>query len=139
MNVLENSVLASAEVTESTLVVICKVSDITGAKGSLNANLDNIARTDKAVMLTATAENGKSFKLLCSGAVGQAIRAKQLKLSDMGSFPVIEYTTQSDSSVIPMVTMPQGSAITVGVEASKFSKVEFKRTSVFNPADLIAL
>ena len=56
----------------------------------------------------------------------------------MADFPIIEYTTKTDGAVIPMVTMPQGSAVRVGIGFEAFKKDTYKRETLFKPEDLIA-
>lgn len=141
MEILKNLVLQSALTTANELTTICKVSDLVGPKGQLQVSLDNLQKEGVGVLLLATRATGETYRLMTSTALSQSLRAKDIKLSDLGSFPIIEYTVQGGKNagtVIPMVTMPQGSAITVGIVAEKFSKEDYKRASTYKPEELIA-
>lgn len=138
MNLLENAVIAQALVTDNNLVEICKVKDLVGEKGTLSVSVDNLLRTEKALQLIVTTEEGKVLRLITSGAVGAAIRAKELPLKTVATFPVVEYATKGSGEIIPMVVNPIGSSVLVSIEAKTFDKGEYKREFKGDIKELIA-
>ena len=140
INIMNHAILNQSRVVAGNLTTITTVGALVGPKGQITTTSNSILNKDKALVLRLINEKNEAWQLICSTNVSSAIRNKELKLSELGDFPIVEYTTQGTQEVIPMIVFPEGLASDViTLEATKFSKTPFTRKSAYKPEDLIAL
>ena len=119
--------------------------ELYGSTAQLTPAKSSILSDKKAFTLKAYAKDNplEWTNLVCSNAVGQGLRNKEIGLRQVLDFPIIEHTVGEEYAnaglVLNLIAMPtsieEGNAPTVGI--NDVAEVEFSPT--FNPAELIAL
>ena len=137
---MNHVILNASKVVAGSLTTITTVEALVGPKGQITTTSNSIMNKDKALVLRLINEKNEAWQIICSSNVSSAIRNRELKMSELGAFPIVEYTTQTTQEKIPMIVFPEGMASDViTLSAEKFSKTPFARKSTYKPEDLIAL
>lgn len=106
-----------------------------GGKITLRSS-SNLLNANKRVALTLIKANGNWFDVIASKTVSQMLREKQVSLSELASFELIQGTTSGDNpEPIAIVSMPTGTSASVEVTEEMVNA----KTSVIDIDDLIAL
>ena len=87
-------------------------------------------------MLVLAKKDGTSDLITCSTEVSKRLRSKELKLSQLMSFTVVEQLTVS-GDVMNVVVMPNSGATLPAVEITD-NIVAYEPVSTFNAEELIA-
>ena len=110
------------------------VAELTGVGGKIALSPPNFNNHDKRVIIVMKKANGTSAQVICSSNVSSGLRAKEITLSQVQGFPVVEQIT-NDGEIINIVTMPSGGAL---VEFSVNGKVAEYKAPAFDPSELVA-
>ena len=78
--------------------------------------------------------DGTSAQVVCSSNVSNGLRAKEITLSQVQGFPIVEQITP-DGEIINIVTMPSGGAL---VEFNVTGEVAEYQAPTFDPSELVA-
>ena len=110
------------------------VAELTGVGGKIGLLPANFNNHDKRVIIVMKKANGTSAQVICSSNVSSGLRAKEITLSQVQGFPVVEQIT-NDGEIINIVTMPSGGAL---VEFNVTGEVAEYKSPVFDPSELVA-
>ena len=110
------------------------VAELTGVGGKIALSPPNFINHDKRVVIVMKKANGTSAQVVCSSNVSNGLRAKEITLSQVQGFPVVEQIT-NDGEIINIVTMPSGGAL---VEFNVTGEVAEYKAPVFDPSELVA-
>jgi len=113
------------------------VAQLVGQKG--NYRLASTANwlSDKRVVLVLTKEDGTSDTVTCSATVSERLRSKELRLSQLQHFEVIEQLTNG-GGVMNVVVMPSVSNTLPSVEVGKVEAPAYQPVATFNLDELVA-
>ena len=101
---------ALIEKTTSTRNITGLVKDIDGLKG-ISFNTVNLQHADKLVFVDLLLNDGTEHRIFCSKTVSAGFRAKEIKKTDIMSFPVVPFTSTDDDGVVSTryyIQMPDG-------------------------------
>ena len=113
------------------------IASIVGKGGSFRpASINNWTDANKRVVLVLAKKDGTSDLITCSTEVSKRLRSKELKLSQLMSFTVVEQLTVS-GDVMNVVVMPSSGATLPAVEITD-NIVAYEPVSTFNAEELIA-
>jgi hypothetical protein len=119
--------------------VLGTVAEIAGPGAEINFTKDNLTHPTKRLQVILTRPDGTSSAIICSPAVGRGVRNKEITISQLAGFPIVEHVVGKDYEnaglVMPIISMPEGQSLISGGEITKVT--EYK-PEVFDPADLIA-
>ena len=110
------------------------VAELTGVGGKIGLLPANFNNHDKRVVIIMKKANGTSAQVVCSSNVSSGLRAKEITLSQVQGFPVVEQIT-NDGEIINIVTMPSGGAL---VEFNVTGEVAEYKAPTFDPSELVA-
>lgn len=110
------------------------VAELTGVGGKIGLLPTNFNNHDKRVVIIMKKANGTSAQVICSSNVSEGLRAKEITLSQVQGFPIVEQITP-DGEIINIVTMPSGGAL---VEFNVTGEVAEYKAPVFDPSELVA-
>ena len=110
------------------------VAELTGVGGKIALSPPNFINHDKRVVIVMKKANGTSAQVVCSSNVSNGLRAKEITLSQVQGFPVVEQIT-NDGEIINIVTMPSGGSL---VEFNVTGEVAEYKAPVFDPSELVA-
>lgn len=110
------------------------VAQLTGVGGKIGLIPANFNNHDKRVVVVMKRADGTSAQVVCSSNVSSGLRAKEITLSQVQGFPVIEQIT-NDGEIINIVSMPSGGAL---VEFNVTGEVSEYQAPAFDPSDLVA-
>lgn len=118
-------------------VELGSIADIVGVGGTYRpASLANWTDTTKRVVLVLAKKDGTSALVTCSSEVSKRLRSKELKLSQLMGFTVVEQLTSSGETMNVIVMPSNGTAlpsVEVTVEVPAYEPVK-----AFNAEELIA-
>ena len=103
--------------------IIGKVSEIDGFK-KISYSPANLAREGKQVMLKVTLDSGVVKDLYCSKAVGEKLRAKEIKISHIIGFPITVAETKNGVKYY-RIEMPSTGGEWKSIELSAITIEEF--------------
>jgi hypothetical protein len=113
------------------------IASIVGKGGSFRpASISNWTDANKRVVLVLAKKDGTSDLITCSTEVSKRLRSKELKLSQLMGFTIIEQLTTSGETM-NVVVMPNGGAKLPSVEVGD-SIPTYEPISTFNAEELIA-
>ena len=119
--------------------VLGTVAEIAGPGAEINFIKDNLNDWNKRLQVILKRPDGTSSAILCSPTVSKGVRNKEIRVSQLAGFPIIEHVVGKDYKnaglVMPIISMPEGQSLISGGEITQV--VEYK-PEVFDPADLIA-
>ena len=113
------------------------IASVVGEGGSYRpASSANLADPSKRLMLVLTKADGTSELVACSAELSKRLRSKEIKLSQIQGFTIVEQLTTS-GEIMNIIVMPATGttlpSVSVGAEAPAYQPV-----STFNPEELIA-
>lgn len=113
------------------------IASIVGKGGSYRpASMKNFTDHSKRVALVLLRKDGTSDLVTCSPEVSKRLRSKELRLSQLMGFTVIEQPTLS-GEIMNLVVMPSAGTTLPSVEVG--DKIpEYQPVATFNPEELIA-
>jgi hypothetical protein len=113
------------------------IASIVGKGGSFRpASINNWTDANKRVVLVLAKKDGTSDLITCSTEVSKRLRSKELKLSQLMGFTVVEQLTVS-GDVMNVVVMPSNGSTLPAVEITD-NIVSYEPVSTFNAEELIA-
>lgn len=113
------------------------VAELLGPGGSYRpASMANWTSA-KRVALVFINKAGESCLVLCSPAVSDKLRSKELRLSQLQSFEVCEFITDS-GEIVNTIVMPAVGSVLPTVEIGAQAAPAYQPTKVFNAEELIA-
>lgn len=114
------------------------IANIVGKGGSYRpASLNNWADANKRVVLVLAKKDGTSDLVTCSTELSKRLRSKEIKLSQLMGFTIVEQLT-STGETMNVVVMPN-SGTTLPSVAITDEIVAYEPVSTFDPSELIAL
>jgi len=90
------------------------VAENAGIGGNVALVPSNFINHDRRVVIVVEQASGKSSMVTCSSNVSKGLRAKEITLTQIQSFPIIEQVTPN-GEIINLVTMPSGNSNLVKV------------------------
>ena len=119
--------------TRAERVELGTIAELTGVGGKCCLIESNYKNPERQVMLVLKKADGTSTTVTCSPKVSNALRAKEVTLRQVQSFPIIE-TVSKDGEIINTVAMPAGGLIEFDIA----SEVVEYQAPTFDPSDLVA-
>ena len=119
--------------TRAERVEIGTIAELTGVGGKCCLIESNYKNPERQVMIVLKRPDGTSATVTCSPQVSKLLRAKEITLSQVQGFPVIE-TVSKDGELINTVAMPAGGLIEFDIT----DKVAEYKAPVFDPSELVA-
>ena len=114
------------------------IASIVGKGGSFRpASLNNWADANKRVVLVLAKKDGTSDLVTCSTELSKRLRSKEIKLSQLMGFTIVEQLT-STGETMNVVVMPNSGTTLPSVEITD-EIVAYEPVSTFDPSELIAL
>jgi len=99
----------------------------------------NFVNYDRQLMVVLKKPNGESTSILCSGRVGELVRAKKITKAQLAGFPVIEHTVgekyANSGLVMPLISMPDGGGL---ISTGTIDEVQEYQVEAIDPSELIA-
>jgi len=113
------------------------IASITGKGGSFRpASKNNWLDVTKRVVLVLAKKDGTSDLVTCSTELSKRLRSKEIKLSQLMGFTIVEQLTTS-GEVMNVVVMPNNGATLPSVEITD-DIVAYEPVSTFDVEELIA-
>lgn len=113
------------------------IASIVGKGGSFRpANLSNWTDETKRIVLILVKKDGTSEKVTCSTELSKRLRSKEIKLSQLMGFIVVEQLTRS-GEIANIVAMPSSGTTLPSVEITD-NIVAYEPVNTFNAEELIA-
>ena len=113
------------------------IASVVGKGGSFRpASINNWTDTSKRVVLVLAKKDGTSDLVTCSSEVSKRLRSKELKLSQLMGFTIVEQLTTSGETM-NVVVMPNNGATLPAVEITDEIPA-YEPVSTFNAEELIA-
>jgi hypothetical protein len=113
------------------------IASIVGKGGSFRpASMSNWADANKRVVLVLAKKDGTSDIVTCSSEVSKRLRSKELKLSQLMGFTIVEQLTTSGETM-NVIVMPNAGTVLPTVEIGD-EIVTYEPVSTFNAEELIA-
>lgn len=113
------------------------IAEVVGKGGTYRpASLKNLTDADKRVVLVLTKKDGTSDLVTCSSEVSKRLRSKELKLSQLMSFTIIEQLTTTGETMNVLV-MPNSGTTLPSVEVTD-EVPAYEPIATFNAEELIA-
>lgn len=113
------------------------IASVVGKGGSFRpASISNWTDTSKRVVLVLAKKDGTSDLVTCSSEVSKRLRSKELKLSQLMGFTIVEQLTTSGETM-NVVVMPNNGATLPAVEITDEIPA-YEPVSTFNAEELIA-
>jgi hypothetical protein len=113
------------------------IATLAGAGGKIKpVSIANFADDSKRVVILITQKSGESDTVTCSPEVSKRLRSKELKISQLATFEVIEQLTQS-GEIMNLVIMPTGASSIPDYEITGKEEA-FSPVTTFNVEELIA-
>lgn len=113
------------------------IASIVGKGGTFRpASISNWTDANKRVVLVLAKKDGTSDLVTCSTEVSKRLRSKELKLSQLMGFTVVEQLTVS-GDIMNVVVMPSNGSTLPAVEITD-NIVTYEPVSTFNAEELIA-
>jgi len=118
-------------VSLGTLATVC------GVGGSYRpCSTKNLADHSKRLVLTMIKADGTSDLVTCSGELSKRLRNKEIALSQIANFPIVEQLTE-DGDIMNCVQLPAGTTQLPSVTVTE-EMPDYQPVSTFNPEELIA-
>jgi len=105
--------------------VIGSVAAVIGIGGSIDYTLENLHNPAVRVQLILTNAVGLKSTIVCSPKVSELLRKKEIKLSNLVTFPVSEQTALSGET-INVIGMPASSRHAVSIKLADLTPAEYK-------------
>lgn len=113
------------------------IASIVGVGGTYRpASMNNWLDANKRVVLVLAKKDGTSDLVTCSTEVSKRLRSKELKLSQLMGFTIVEQLTTS-GEVMNVVVMPSNGSTLPSVEVTAEIPV-YEPVKAFNAEELIA-
>ena len=96
----------------------------------------NLKDNTKRLVLTLTRVDGTSELVTCSGELSKRLRNKEIALSQIANFEIVEQMTD-DGDIMNCVVLPATTSVLPSVTV-KQEMPEYQPVSTFNPEELIA-
>jgi len=113
------------------------IANLAGAGGKIKpVSLANFADENKRVVILITQKSGESDTVTCSPEVSKRLRSKELRISQLATFEVIEQLTSS-GEIMNLVVMPTG-ALSIPDYEITGKEESFAPVTTFNAEELIA-
>lgn len=113
------------------------IANLAGAGGKIKpVSLANFADDTKRVVILITQKSGESDTVTCSPEVSKRLRSKELRISQLATFEVIEQLTLS-GEIMNLVVMPNGASAIPDYEITGKEET-FAPIATFNAEELIA-
>lgn len=113
------------------------IAEVVGKGGSFRpSSISNWTDTNKRVVLVLAKKDGTSEIVTCSSEVSKRLRSKELKLSQLMSFNIVEQLTTSGETM-NLVEMPASGTTLPSVEITD-NIVAYEPVNTFNAEELIA-
>ncbi len=90
---------------------------LAGIGGKVALVPSNFINHNKRVVLVIKQSNGKSAMVTCSANVSEGLRAQEITLTQVQSFPLVEQLT-TEGEIINLVIMPSGKNQLVEVDVT---------------------
>jgi hypothetical protein len=114
------------------------IAEIVGQGGTFRpATMSNWLDTNKRVVLVLAKKDGTSDLVTCSTELSKRLRSKEIKLSQLMGFIVVEQLTRS-GEIMNVVVMPNAGTTLPSVEITDEIPA-YEPVSTFDPSELIAL
>jgi len=110
------------------------VAELTGVGGKIGLLPSNFNNPNKRVVIIMTKADKTSEQVVCSSNVSKGLRAKEITISQVQGFPIVEQITP-DGEIINIITMPSGGAL---VEFNVTNEVAEYEAPTFDPSELVA-
>jgi len=112
------------------------IANLAGAGGKIKpVSLANFADESKRVVILITQKSGESDTVTCSPEVSKRLRSKELRISQLATFEVIEQLTLS-GEIMNLVIMPTGASAIPDYEITG-KEESFAPVTTFNAEELI--
>jgi hypothetical protein len=119
--------------------VLGTVAKIAGPGATINFTKNNFNHPTKRLHVVLSRPDGSSFGINCSPAVGSGVRNKEITMSQLAGFPIIEHVVSEDYAnagvVMCMIAMPDGQGL---ISAGEITEVAEYVPETFEPSDLVA-
>ena len=113
------------------------IANLAGAGGKIKpVSIANFADENKRVVILITQKSGESDTVTCSPEVSKRLRSKELRISQLATFEVIEQLTLS-GEIMNLVVMPTGASAIPDYEITG-KEQSFSPVATFNVEELIA-
>jgi hypothetical protein len=99
------------------------ISSVLGKKGKIALIARNFSDLSKRVVVVLTKANGESATAVCSAQVSKLLRSKELKLSQLIGFTIIEQTLQNGETA-NIIAMPSGALNEITLDTLKTKEYE---------------
>jgi len=119
--------------------VLGTVAKLAGPGASINFTKNNWFHPTKRLHVVLERPDGSSFGLNCSPSVGSGVRNKEITMSQLAGFPIIEHVVGKEYTnagvIMPIISMPDGQGL---ISAGEITEVAEYTPETFELSDLVA-
>ena len=113
------------------------VAELIGKGGKMKLSPRNFADDTKRVAVILEQLGGASDMVICSNEVSKRLRSKEITLSQLAGFVVVEQLTTS-GDLINIITMPSNANGLIELKIDDVKQTAYQPVATFNAEELIA-
>ena len=113
------------------------VAALIGKGGKMKLSPRNFADESKRVAVILEQLGGASDLVICSGEVSKRLRSKEITLSQLAGFVVVEQLT-TNGDLINIITMPSNANGMIELKIDDVKQTAYQPAATFNAEELIA-